>query len=295
MPSQVSVQPSNSLQSQNGHFPVSSKRTKKTKSVINGEERLTPLLKWAGGKRWLVPHIKPYWEENKERRLVEPFCGGLAVTLGLTPKRALLNDINAPLINFYSWVKKGLTIKVQTENDPEVFYALRERFNSLLRQGKGRSEEAAELFYYLNRTCYNGLCRFNSKGEFNVPFGRYKKINYAKNFFAHKKIFRGWKFTNKDFEKIDIKPDDFIYADPPYDVEFTKYSKEDYSWEDQKRLAKFLTKHKGPVVLSNQATDRVVTLYENLRFSLRFIEGPRRISCSGDRTPIMEVLALRGF
>src|ERR687896_413085 len=85
-----------------------------------------PPLKWAGGKRWQVPHLRPLWDAHRDRRLVEPFCGGLAVALSLTPVRA--------------------------------------------------------LFYYLNRTGYNGLCRFNQQGKFNVPFGRYKRIDYRKDF-----------------------------------------------------------------------------------------------------------------
>ena len=147
------------------------------------DEKPGPPLKWAGGKRWLIPHIQAYWERHNDRRLVEPFCGGLAVALGLVPERALLNDINAPLMNFYAWLKKGLSnARLDMRNDPDAYYAHRERFNALLMSGRGRNKEAAELFYYLNRTGYNGLCRFNGKGEFNVPFGRYKRINYTKNF-----------------------------------------------------------------------------------------------------------------
>lgn len=131
---------------------------------------LNPPLKWAGGKRWIVPYLSPIWQQYRNYRLVEPFAGGLAVTLGLLPKRALLNDINSHLINFYKWVKKGLIIEIPLENDKERYYAYRERFNSLLSNGSAKSKEAAELFYYLNRTGYNGLCRFNSKGLFNVPF-----------------------------------------------------------------------------------------------------------------------------
>lgn len=91
-----------------------------------------PPLKWAGGKRWLVPHLEPIWQEHSSRRLVEPFCGGLAVTLGLTPKKALLNDINPHLLNFYRHLKSGLTIDIEMANDSELFYRQRERFNDLI-------------------------------------------------------------------------------------------------------------------------------------------------------------------
>ena len=90
-----------------------------------------------------------------------------------------------------------------------------------------------------------------------------------------------------------MAPDDFVYADPPYDVEFTSYAKEGFTWDDQVRLAEWLAKHPGPVVLSNQATERVVRLYTELGFTLRFLDAPRRISCNGDRAPAREVLATR--
>lgn len=256
---------------------------------------LRPPLKWAGGKRWLVPHLKPIWEPHRHRRLVEPLCGGLAVALGLMPTYALLNDINVHAINFFQWLKRGLVITIPMQNNRKRYYEHRERFNELIKQGKADSQEAAEIFYYLNRTCYNGLCRFNRSGEFNVPFGRYKKINYVRDFVPYKQVFREWEFTTGDFESVSLDLNDFVYADPPYDVEFTQYSKEGFSWEDQVRLARWLTKHPGPVVLSNQATERIRKLYSELGYELRFLEAPRMISCKGDRTPAIEVLALRGI
>ena len=254
---------------------------------------LKPPLKWAGGKRWLVSHLRPIWEENADRRYVEPFCGGLAVVLGLQPKHALLNDINSHLINFYRQMQKGLQMRVQMRNDEALFYRHRERFNRLIQKGKAQTEEAAQLFYYLNRTCFNGLCRFNKSGDFNVPFGTYKAINYAKDFSNYASVFRQWKFTNKDIEALELKDDDFVYADPPYDVEFTTYSAGGFSWDDQVRTAKRLAAHPGPVVISNQATARIIELYEDHGFELSYLDAPRRISCTGDRTAAREVLAVK--
>src|SRR5260370_22162906 len=111
-------------------------------------------------------------------------------------------------------------------NSERAYYRHRTRFNELLERGEGESAEAAALFYYLNRTGYNGLCRFNRQGGFNVPFGRYTKISYKRNFLEFKELFRSWDFMNLDFEAVPLRPDDFIYADPPYDVEFTQYSKQ---------------------------------------------------------------------
>ena len=263
---------------------------------------IRPPLKWAGGKRWLVPHIEELFEtyskkvnRHKSAKLVEPFCGGLAVTLGLQPERALLNDINPHSMNFYNWLSRGLIVKMEMYNDEQYYYQCREKFNMLLENGAEKSRAAAELFYYLNRTGYNGLCRFNRKGLFNVPFGRYKKINYTTDFRPYKSIFKDWHFLHGDFELIPVHRDDFLYADPPYDVEFRQYSKEGFTWEDQQRLASWLDKHNGPVIASNQATDRIIKLYKSLGFNIEVLEAPRMISCTGDRSKAKEMLAYKGI
>jgi len=256
---------------------------------------LKPILKWAGGKRWLVPSIAPLWQPHQHRRLVEPMSGGLAISLALAPRRALLNDANPHAINFYRWVKRGLKISIPMRNDSSLYYEHRIRFNELATNGGKRDKETAELFYYLNRTGYNGLCRFNSRGEFNVPFGRYTNITYYHEFSAHKRAFSRWRFKTGDFEDIALNKDDFIYADPPYDVQFTQYAQSPFSWDDQVRLAEWLAKHPGPVVLSNQATPRVLRLYKALGFGTKLLSAPRMISCTGDRTRAREVLATRNI
>jgi DNA adenine methylase len=252
-------------------------------------------LKWAGGKRWQVPHLREFWECERHRRLVEPFCGGLAVTLGLLPTNALLNDINPHLINFYRWLKRGLNITIELKNERLSFDENRSRFNELLRTRKASTKEAASLFYYLNRTGYNGLCRFNRSGEFNVPFGRYATINYKRDLLKYKTVLSNWEFSNTNYYQIALQPDDFVYADPPYDVEFTQYSKDGFGWDEQVRTAEWLSTHSGPVVLSNQATKRIITLYKKLGFKIIKLKAPRRISCTGDRSPAMEVVALRNL
>jgi DNA adenine methylase len=256
---------------------------------------LRPPLKWAGGKRWQVPYLRPLWEPHVRRRLVEPFCGGLAVTLGLLPSPALLNDANEHLINFYQWLQKGLRVDLEMKNDEALFYRHREQFNGLLASGKGESREAAALFYYLNRTGFNGLCRFNRSGEFNVPFGRYARIGYTRDFTPYRDVFANWTFTNDDVEAVPIDRSDFIYADPPYDVEFTQYAKGGFTWDDQQRTAEWLARHRGPVVLVNQATPRIEALYRKLKFGVQFLDAPRRISCTGDRTPAREIMGTRNL
>ncbi len=238
--------------------------------------KLDPPLKWAGGKRWLV----------------EPFCGGLSVALEIRPARALLNDINQHLINFYHHIENETFPKIEQRNESEWFYACRERFNKHVLPD---SPEAAALFYYLNRTGYNGLCRFNKSGGFNVPFGKYSKVHYDQDFTAYARAFENWFFKCGDFTALSLEKYDFVYCDPPYDCEFTSYSPGGFSWEDQVRLLEWLEPHKGPIMISNQASERIIQLYLQKGYVLEKVSEPRRISCTGDRKPANTVLAYRNI
>jgi DNA adenine methylase len=264
---------------------------------IDTPEPVRPPLKWAGGKRWQIQYLLPYWQAAGSPRLVEPFAGGLAVTLGLMPQRALLNDVNPHLVNFYTWLKKGLVIEGRFDPSERAYYRARARFNSLLGKGRGNTAEAAGLFYYLNRTGYNGLCRFNRSGAFNVPFGSHRNLEatYRYDFREYRQVFADWTFTCTHFKDVQLSHDDFVYADPPYDVEFTKYSKDGFDWKDQVATAEWLSRHSGPVILSNQATKRIKDEYRRLGYELRELAAPRKISCTGDRRPAVEVLAIRNL
>ncbi|MEB3245346.1 MAG: Dam family site-specific DNA-(adenine-N6)-methyltransferase [Vampirovibrionales bacterium] len=257
---------------------------------------LKPILKWAGGKRWLVQQLMDYWQiacAQSPRRLVEPFCGGLAVAMGLKPTAACLNDANPHLINVYRHVQAGLRVTEDFEHHRAYYNQARTRFNDLIRSEQAETPLAAQLFYYLNRTGFNGLCRFNQSGLFNVPFGRYKTIHYAADFLAYRALFAPWQFTCGDFEALtpQITPSDFIYADPPYDVPFVSYAQGGFDWTDQTRLAQWLAGLDVPVVVSNQATPRVLALYQDLGFRVTTLSAPRRIACNGNRLPAQEMLA----
>lgn len=256
---------------------------------------MKPILKWAGGKRWLLPALTTLWEPYQDRRLVEPFVGGMAVALGLNPRTALLNDVNVHLINLYRQVSKGLVVTQRFKNEADYYYTMRERFNNLIRTNKYQNKEAANIFYFLIRTGFNGLCRFNSDGIFNVPFGQHASIKYRKDFLDYKDIFQNWDFMQGDFAQLALIEQDFIYADPPYDVEFTKYSAKGFNWTDQERLATWLAQHPGPVAVSNQATARILKLYRSLKFTVFTLPAPRRIACNGDRSYALEMLAVRGI
>jgi DNA adenine methylase len=259
-----------------------------------------PLLKWAGGKRWLIPHIKPLWERAKQDGalcLVEPFAGGGAVSFGLKPKRAILNDLNPHLINFYRWVRDGLpdVTREHLPLDAESYLETRTAFNALVtfeaKPALAQSKPAALLFYKLNRTCYNGLWRVNAGGQFNVPWGKYKNPRCAESFAPYRKLMENWIMTPLSFHVVLLPPRCLVYADPPYDAGFTSYTPNGFSWEDQVHTAEYFAKHSGPVALSNKATPRIVELYTDLGYSLTYFDAPRRIAQNGDRTPVKEVLA----
>lgn len=256
---------------------------------------MKPILKWAGGKTWLIPEVKAIWDAHPDRQLIEPFCGGLAIALGLAPQRAILNDTNPHLINLYQHIKRN-AMKPRLfllQNDSETYYWNRARFNELTKEVSTSLSlrKRAWLFYYLNRTGFNGLCRFNQEGGYNVPFGRYKKINYRTDFSDYTETFKNWEFYSGDFEGLTVPSDSFIYADPPYDGGFTKYAKDDFRWEDQERLVAWLVKQNVPAIASNLATDRILKLYEENGFTIRLLEAPRKISCNGNRKPVIEMLA----
>jgi DNA adenine methylase len=256
---------------------------------------LSPPLKWAGGKRWLVPQLRTLLQHTPYTRLVEPFCGGLAIALGLQPRQALLNDANPHLINWYRQLQAGLMTRLPFCNDEAAYYAHRQRFNQLIETEQAETPEAAALFYYLNRTGYNGLCRFNRKGLFNVPFGQYKTITYTQDFTPYQSVLAPWQFTCGDFAKMPCQPTDVLYADPPYDVPFVSYAQQGFTWTDQERLAAWLAAQPCPVIVSNQATDRILALYRAHGFTVTQLQAPRRIACTGDRTPATEMLAYKGL
>jgi DNA adenine methylase len=177
----------------------------------------------------------------------------------------------------------------------------------------------AQAFYYLNRTCFNGLCRFNRKGEFNVGYGKYKNPKLDHAFSLYQEAFKGWDFFNIPCDEVldwvknwqvcenpydfNLSPvwninwerqTHFIYADPPYDGGFAGYSGS-FTWGDQVSLASSLAALNCPVVASNKATDRTIDLYQGLGFDLQFIDVRRRIACNGDRTSVSEILATRNL
>lgn len=256
---------------------------------------MKPAIKYAGGKTWLLSRLLELYAPHRNRRLVEPFVGSMAVSLGLNPERALLSDANEHLVNFHHRLCDPRPFILEMENTETHYYMYRTLFNDFIKSNNGasQSQTAAEIFYYLNRTGFNGLNRTNSSGEFNVPYGKYNSITYRRDFSEYAPLLARWDISCHGFEKTIIELDDFVYLDPPYDDTFTNYSTGGFSWRDQCWLALIYSKHAGPVVASNQATERVLKLYGELGFTVSVLEAPRMISSDGDRTPALEMLATK--
>lgn len=175
----------------------------------------TPFLKWAGGKRWLAPLFAALLKEAREQellssrwRLWEPFCGASAVSLALDPPRVVLGDLNEVLIRLFKEIAIGLDLSLFhfiLHNEEQTYLTNRDSFNAMLSK-KPRKEDGpllAALFFYLNRTGFNGLCRFNQQGQFNVPFGQYKSIDYyASDLLSYQTFFQRAKLRFCDFEAI---------------------------------------------------------------------------------------------
>lgn len=266
-----------------------------------------PFLKWPGGKFRLVPTLQRHLP--KRMVLIEPFVGAGALFLNTAHEQLLLNDLNTDLINLYRHVQhsgKKFTQEAKIffagkYNRKAAYYRLRERFN--------RSTdlwERALLFLYLNRHGYNGLCRYNLKGGYNVPFGEYKQPYFPEAELLHfRKRIQNAVFSCDDYtvlldrcaQHLDISRS-VIYCDPPYTplsktANFTSYAGRGFTSEDQKKLAHYaqkLAKKGAVIVISNHDTAFIRELYQGAE--LHTINVTRSISCHGhSRQKAAEIIA----
>lgn len=266
-----------------------------------------PFLKWAGGKTQLIEQYKPYFPETYTN-YYEPFLGGGAVFFSLQPKRAFLSDINGELINTYCCVKDEVESLItllqehQLKHNKDYYYQMRAG-------GGGSKLERAARFLYLNKTCFNGLYRENSKGQFNVPMGKYKNPNIC-----NAELLRSASATlNNSMAEIKIKPfnliikrpknsNDFVYFDPPYypissTSNFTAYSKSDFNENDQIQLRNIFSElaSKGvKVMLSNSDCSFIRDIYQG--FNIHTINAFRSINSDvTKRGKITEVLVTSNY
>lgn len=254
---------------------------------------VTPPLRWVGGKRWLVPALKVLWNSVQATDLCEPFMGGLAVAFGLRPQRAALSDFNRHVVNFYEHVAAGMSpndIGGWPSLDAATFTSVRARFNELALGGGSATREAALLFYWLNRACYGGVCRFNKDGRFNVPFDPTGNYTIVDSFDDYASALAGWSIRHGDFRDSMPGAGSFLYVDPPYDDGFVGYNGEGFTWGDQLALADMIAAHDGPVVASNSATERIMALYAEKGFTVALLPSQRGFGVKAG-----EMFAYRGF
>jgi len=281
---------------------------KSYKKFVNKSEQKTnnvirPFLKWAGNKRTIINRIIPLLP--KGNRLIEPFCGSAAVFLNTNYEENLIADTNSDLIHLYLQIQKNQSsftkyceqYFVNENNDAEKYYELRTLFNET-KNGKRR----AALFLYLNKHGFNGLCRYNKSGGFNVPFGRYKTISVpTQRMQVFGKQSQQAEFQTSDFTSTieSAQPGDVIYCDPPYvpvndSNSSFKYEKNGFTMEQQKLLASLAIKtaEKGiPVLISNHWTEFTEEIYKEAEVTTFSVK--RHISCKANqRQHASEVLAL---
>lgn len=241
---------------------------------------INPMTISVGSKTWMNEHVwKIYHKACKERgynlTFVEPFCGSAASSLFLLPESAWLNDLNPHLINFYRYVIKYGSMPDFSVTDEKEYYEKRSRFNEKIRQNQINDDEMAQLFYYLNKAGYGGLSRYNSKGEFNVPF-RGNISNPKTDFSQEQEILKDWKFTCLDWEQVlydligNDSEDHFLFVDPPYYNTFNKYVKQSFDWDSQVSLANYLAKMPNPILATNSSDERIVELYTDLGFDVQY-------------------------
>lgn len=279
-----------------------------TNEPYQNSKLVRPLVKWVGGKRQLMSDLKREMPSSFEA-YYEPFIGGAALLMSLQPKKAFISDMNSELVNLYRVVKNNPEELISTlnmhRNEEEYFYEVRAQDRDPNVWINLTDIDKAARLIYLNRTCFNGLYRVNNAGEFNAPFGHYKKprivdpvtINAVSRFFQENDI----TILEGDFQAsvTTAKSGDFVYFDPPYDpvsssANFTGYAKGGFDRDEQKRLrdtAKHLADNGVNVLLSNSSTDFIREIYSDPVFRIVNVKARRAVNSVGaDRGEVDEVL-----
>ena len=254
---------------------------------------MKPLVKYRGGKSKEIPNLEKHIPQFNGR-YIEPFFGGGAMFFYLEPKKAIINDINSKLMEFYKGVKtnfetlqrelseiertyrinrkkfeelkaKTPTERVNDENEA-LYYQIRDMFNDLVE----KKYSDALLYFFINKTAYSGMIRYNSKGEFNVPYGRYANLNTSLATKAHSKLLSNTEIYNLDYKDIFemAEEDDFMFLDPPYDCVFSDYGnaehKDGFNEKNHTELANAYKKLKCKALMVIGRTPLTEKLYGDM-------------------------------
>jgi DNA adenine methylase len=276
---------------------------------------MKPLLKWAGGKRHIADIlISSFPKDWNKQTYFEPFIGGAALFFQLSPSSAIISDVNKRLIGFYKHVREDLDellneirdISIEFDNCPDdskkrYFLEIREQYNS----SDVDSLESASKLFALNKLCFNGLYRENSKGGFNVPFGQKKKFpNIEFDDFKNANLaLQNAEVKVSDFETTvkSAKSGDFVYFDPPYipidaTSSFTSYHADGFSLDDQKRLAALLVELKNrniKALCSNSDTELTRGIYSES--NMKVIQAPRMVSAKSSGRGLINELVISNY
>jgi len=272
------------------------------------KKEVPTLVKWAGGKKQLLEQFKPLFPKNITT-YIEPFVGGGAVLFyvlkNYSPKKVIILDINSELINAYEVVRDDVENlvaelkKLKKLHNKENYYRIRAEDPKLLSK-----LTRASRFIYLNKTCFNGLYRVNSKGDFNVPIGSYKNPSVCseEDLLEISKLLKNVIIINGGFEEClkFAKKGNFVYFDPPYyplnSSSFTTYTKDKFLGNEQKQLRKvfgILDKRGCEVMLSNSDSKFIKDLYEN--YNISFVRATRMINSNASERGKINEIVVRNY
>lgn len=268
---------------------------------------IAPFVKWAGGKRQLIPQIRERMPE-KYNDYYEPFVGGGAVIFDLLPANALINDINKALVNAYRRICNEpddfLKEVNRLDNDmwedgKKYYYSIREHYNDKLMRSEYDVELAA-IFVFINKHCFNGLYRVNGKGLFNVPYNNSRRVSADEDvIMATSEYLKGVNIRDGDFEQAckNAKKGDFVFIDSPYaplnPTSFESYTKEGFDIESHRRLAKLydeLTARGCYCMLTNHNTELINELYGNKDYKIDVVSVKRMINSDASNRVGEEVI-----
>ena len=272
---------------------------------------VVPFLKWAGGKRQLMPEIREMLPDGVTTHpYYEPFIGGGALFFELLPKRAVINDYNEELINVYTVIRDNPSERIENlkrhKNTAEYFYKIRAIDRQPLFSNLTRNERASRIIY-LNKTCYNGLYRVNNAGEFNSPFGRYKNQNIVNEpvIKAVSKYLNSSQIqiSSCDYALIlkDTPTDSFVYLDPPYhpiseSSSFTGYVQGGWDEGDQLRLRDVCNRLRDngiKFLLSNSASDFIREIYSD--YNIHIVQAKRSVNSNPSRRGQVDEFLIRNY
>lgn len=226
---------------------------------------LKPIIKWSGGKSDEIKKFEKYIPPNFDT-YIEPFIGGGSLYFYLNPPKAVIADVHTELIDFYQSIQKGCGCDIkkfmeENKNDEETYYKIRDEMPV------HDPLDSAKRFYYQRKTCFRGMIRYNKKGRFNIPFGRYKTVNFEDlDNKKYEELFQRTEILHTSFETVFEKynhEENFMFLDPPYDSEFRDYGYCQFGKEEHEKLAKCFKETNIRCLMVIGATDFIRGLYQD--------------------------------